>query len=90
LNGAEADALRWLATVAILGGLAWIWYQIVSNLTPFEGTLSEAQVAAEVDREVRYATLRKVTVGLDVFFFIFIVIEGAALPAYLFIHYGTQ
>lgn len=85
-----SDLLRWTVSLAVLGGLAWLWYVIVSNLTPFEGTLSPAQVIAEQEREVRFATLRKVTVGLDIFFFFFIVIEGAVLPAYLFLHYGLH
>jgi hypothetical protein len=90
VTGFWADTLRWLATVGALGLLAWVWYQIVSNLTPFDGSFTRAQVAAEVDREQRYTRLRQITVGLDVFFFAVIVIEGAVLPAYLFLHYGFR
>jgi hypothetical protein len=90
MNGALADSLRWVATLAILGGLTWLWYMIVSRLTPFEGELTPKQVEAEIAREVHFARLRRVTVGLDVFFFFYIVIEGAVLPTYLFVHFGLR
>jgi hypothetical protein len=88
VSGAWADAARWIATLAILAALAVVWYQIVSNLTPFGGSFSPAEIEVEKKREVRYATLRKITVGLDILFFVWLVAEGALLVPYLFIHYG--
>jgi hypothetical protein len=90
MSGAYPDLARWAVTIAALGGLAWFWYQVVSHLTPFEGQLNEAQIEAEAAREVRFGRLRAVTVGLDVCFFFYIVIEGALLPTYLFIHFGLR
>ncbi|MDT7582491.1 MAG: hypothetical protein QOI50_336 [Pseudonocardiales bacterium] len=77
-------------TLLALLALAAFWYLLVSNLTPFESTFSDEQVTAEKERERRFSTLRRVTVGMDVLFFAWLVVEGAFLVPWLFIRYGIR
>ena len=63
---------------------------IIPNLVPFGGTYTPAQVEAEKERVSRYKRLHKYSVRIDVIFFVWLVVEGALLVPYLFIHYGLR
>lgn len=76
-----------LTAVALIA-LAVFWYVVLSNLTPFSTTFSEADVQAEKGRELRFRTLARVTVALDVLFFVWLVVEGALLVPWMVARYG--
>lgn len=75
-------------TVAALVGLAVFWYLVLSNLTPFSTTFSEADVKVEIARERRFKNLMKTSVALDVLFFVWLVVEGAFLVPWMVSRYG--
>jgi hypothetical protein len=75
-------------TVAALVGLGAFWYVVLSNITPFSTTFSEADVKVEIARERRYRKLTKTSVALDVVFFVWLVVEGALLVPWMVSRYG--
>ncbi len=75
-----------VALLAILG----TWALVIPNLTPFGGSYTPAQVEAEKARAHRYRRLHRLSVRIDVVFFIWLVVEGALLVPWLFIHYGLR
>lgn len=75
-------------TVVALVGLAAFWYTVLSNLTPFSTTFSEADIQAEIARERRFRGLARTTVALDVLFFVWLVVEGAFLVPWMVARYG--
>jgi hypothetical protein len=75
-------------TVAALVGLGVFWYLVLSNLTPFSTTFSEADVKVEIARERRYKKLANTSVALDLVFFIWLVVEGALLVPWMVSRYG--
>jgi hypothetical protein len=85
-----AETWRLGLTIIALLGLVGIWALIIPNLTPFGGSYTPAQVEAEKERAHRYQRLHRITVRLDVLFFIWLVVEGAALIPWLFIRYGLR
>lgn len=76
-----------LTLVALLA-LVGFWALVLPNLTPFAQTFTSAQAEAEKQRETRFRTIRKVSVGLDVLFFVWLVVEGALLVPWLLARYG--
>jgi hypothetical protein len=82
------DTWRLIVSVAILVAIAAFWYRIVSRLTPFGGGTMDP--ALEAAREAKYERLRRVTVRLDVMFFIWLVVEGAIVVPWMMIKYGLQ
>ncbi|HEY1973689.1 MAG TPA: hypothetical protein VGH89_37465 [Pseudonocardia sp.] len=75
-------------TVLALIGLAVFWYVVLSNITPFSTTFSDADVKLEIARERRYRNLARTTVALDVLFFVWLVVEGALLVPWMVARYG--
>jgi hypothetical protein len=75
-------------TVLALIGLAVFWYVVLSNITPFSTTFSDADVKLEIARERRYRNLARTTVALDVLFFVWLVVEGAFLVPWMVARYG--
>jgi hypothetical protein len=82
----------WRVGLTVIGLLALVgfWALISPNLTPFGGTYTPAQIEAEKERASRYRTLHKYSVRIDIIFFVWLVVEGALLVPYLFIHYGLR
>jgi hypothetical protein len=82
----------WRVGLTLIGLLAvlGIWMLIIPNLTPFGGQYTPSQVEAEKQRASRYRRLHKFSVRIDVLFFIWLVVEGALLVPYLFLHYGLR
>jgi hypothetical protein len=85
-----AETWRLGVSVIALLGLVGIWALILPNLTPFGGSYSPAQVEAEKERSHRYVGLHKWSVRIDVLFFVWLVVEGAALVPWLLIKYPLR
>ena len=84
------DVWRIGLTVIVLLVVLGIWALILPNLQPFVTNFTPSQVDAEIERASRYAQLHKISVQIDVLFFVWLVVEGAFLVPYLFAHYGLR
>ncbi len=84
------DVWRIGLTLIILLAVLGIWALILPNLQPFVSHFTPSMVEAEIERANRYARLHKISVQIDIVFFVWLVVEGAFLVPYLFTHYGLR
>ena len=78
--------LTLLALLAVLG----LWALVLPNLAPFVTNFTPSMAQAESERAARYKWLHRVSVRIDVVFFIWLIAEGFFLVPYLFTHYGVH
>jgi hypothetical protein len=93
MNWAAVWGDTWRIGLTLLGmaALVGVWALILPHLSPFGNRpFTPSQVEEEARRSAPYKKLQNWSVRLDVFFFIYLVVEGAILVPYLFIVYGLR
>lgn len=78
--------LTLIALLAVLG----LWAIVLPNLVPFATNFTPSMIEAEKARSARYARLHRMSVRIDVLFFVWLIVEGFFLVPYLFTHYGLR
>jgi len=87
-NAVLNEVINIAVTLVACLGLLGFWYLAISNVTPFEHTYTPSEIEREKARAERYVGIRKFSVRMDLFFFIYLILEGVFLVPYLFLHYG--
>jgi hypothetical protein len=85
------DTWRIGLTLLAMGALVLIWALVLPNIAPFGNhSYTPSQVQDEIKRSAPYKKLQSWSVKIDIFFFVYLAVEGVILVPYLFIVYGLR